>query len=240
MKNSAKAAPSASQKNKANKGAAITFAVALFFFILSFSIGLPIYCRFFYYPHISAYNLVEVSGFSRQQIITAYNELLTYLTVPGAPYASGELTCSPSAVSHFKDCKFLFLLDSAVILISALVLITIFVLRKKGVITSLTLGKFHASFWAAVAVIVIPVVIGSLAAINFDKAFEIFHAVLFPGKENWIFNWDTDQLIWILPQEFFRNCGIFIGAGILTFSGTIIAVNLLRRKKHNAPKGEGK
>jgi integral membrane protein (TIGR01906 family) len=70
--------------------------------------------------------------------------------------------------------------------------------------------------------------VGSLAAINFDKAFEIFHAVLFPGKDNWMFDWSTDQLLWILPQEFFRNCGILIGAGILIFSGTLIAVNLCR------------
>ena len=207
---------------------ATVFAVALFFFILSFSIALPIYCRFFYYPHIEAYDLVEVSGFSRAQIVTAYNELLTYLTVPWIPYQSGEFTCSPDAMSHFDDCKNLFLLDTAVLILSAAVLVLLLVLRKKGKLAPFTLGKFHASFWAAVAVIVIPLVVGSLAAINFDKAFEIFHAVLFPGKDNWMFDWSTDQLLWILPQEFFRNCGILIGAGILIFSGTLIAVSLCR------------
>ena len=48
-------------------------------FILAFSIALPIWLRFFYYLQIDALDIENYSGFTREQIITAYNEVLDYL-----------------------------------------------------------------------------------------------------------------------------------------------------------------
>lgn len=47
--------------------------------------------------------------------------------------------------------------------------------------------------------------VGGLAALDFDRAFVVFHALFFPGKDNWLFDPETDQIITILPQVFFRN-----------------------------------
>ena len=58
-------------------------------------------------------------------------------------------------------------------------------------------------------------IIGGLAALDFDKAFTVFHTLFFPGKSNWYFSWYEDQIIRILPQDFFMNCAILIFASIV-------------------------
>ena len=76
-----------------------------------------------------------------------------------------------------------------------------------------------------------PIILGALVATDFDRAFEIFHAILFPGKDNWIFNSRTDPIILVMPEEFFMNCALFIGVGLVFFSAAIIAVNVILKRR---------
>ena len=97
-----------------NTGLSLLFAAALFLFILSFSISLPIYFRPFYYAHIGALNLAETSGFTAAEIKEAYNAVLDYLTLPGREFSAGVLAFSPDGAAHFADCKVLFNLNAGV------------------------------------------------------------------------------------------------------------------------------
>jgi integral membrane protein (TIGR01906 family) len=72
-------------------------------------------------------------------------------------------------------------------------------------------------------------VVGSLAAVDFDRAFVIFHKIFFPGKSNWLFDYDADQIIRVLPQDFFMNCAILIGAGLILFSGCLLWIGKRRK-----------
>lgn len=187
-----------------------------FIFLLTASIGLPICIRPFYYAHIDALELESVSGFSEAEIREAYDEILDYLTLPGKEFGTGVMAWSEEGRAHFEDCKVLFDLNGALFLGSSVVLLTLFGMRKK--LGPYRIGKHSATFWAAVLALAAPVVIGSLAALNFDRAFVIFHSIFFPGKTNWVFGWNTDQIIRVLPQEFFRNCAILIGVGLVGMS----------------------
>ena len=73
--------------------------------------------------------------------------------------------------------------------------------------------------------------VGALAALDFDRAFVLFHSLFFPGKSNWLFDWRTDPIILALPQEFFRNCAILIGAGLVIFSLSLLIFTGIRDKK---------
>ena len=77
-------------------------------------------------------------------------------------------------------------------------------------------------------------VIGSLAALDFDRAFVVFHALFFPGKDNWIFDPAADQIIWVMPEVFFRNCALLIGALLLAGCGALILWDLLRARRMDA------
>lgn len=202
------------------------FALALVLLILTTSIALPIYCRPFYYAHIHALDL-ERSGFTEAQIRTAYDQVLDYLTLPGREFGTGELAHSAEGAAHFADCKVLFDLNAGVLAASALCVATILVLRRLGKVGSLR----RAAFGAGSAAIMLPLVLGGLMALDFEHAFIIFHHIFFPGKDNWLFDPRTDQIIRVLPQEFFRNCAILIGCGLLVFS---IVIMVLCRKNSRA------
>ena len=189
-------------------------------FLLTVSIGLPIYIRPFYYAHIGAYDLEGLSGYSEAQIREAYDEVLDYLTLPGREFGTGELPHSHEGKAHFEDCKVLFDLNASILIGSAAVLILLFLLRKKC--GPYRLGKHSATFWAAVLSLTAPIMIGCLAALDFDRAFVIFHSIFFPGKTNWVFDWYRDPIIRVLPQDFFRNCAILIGMGLVAMAMGIL------------------
>lgn len=209
-----------------SRAASVLFAVALFFFILAFSVALPIYCRPFYYAHIGALNLPEASGYSEQQIRAAYNEVLDYLTLPAREFSSGDMAFSSEGAAHFADCKVLFDLNVTVLICASVILAVLLVLRKRGRIGALRIGRHSAGFYSAVSAVVLPIIIGILAAIDFDRAFTVFHTIFFPGKDNWLFDPATDEIINVLPEEFFMNCAILIGAGVLVFSAGIIIADI--------------
>jgi integral membrane protein (TIGR01906 family) len=214
-----------------NKIAAIVFAIALFFLILTLSIGLPIYIRPFFYAHIAPLDLEAESGFTRDEIIEAYNDVLDYLTLPGKPFCSGVMRYSEDGAAHFADCKGLFNLNAAVLIGSALTVTVILILYRKKVITSLRLGGVFAGFYGAVAAIAVPSVLGYYAYRNFLDLFTEFHKLLFPDKYNWYFDPETDEIINVLPPQFFMNCAILIGIGIVTLSASVILFSLIRLAK---------
>jgi integral membrane protein (TIGR01906 family) len=220
-------------KNRWEKLPALLLAVAVFCGILTVSIGLPIYIRPFYYAHIEALDLPGVSGFTADQIREAYDEVLDYLTLPGREFGTGVMACSDSAADHFVDCRVLFDLNAGVLLTSLAVILILLVLWRTGRVKSLSLGRYSGAFWGALMAVGLPLVIGALAALDFNRAFVIFHSIFFPGKDNWLFDWYADQIIRVLPQQFFMNCAILIGVGVLTLSLAVLATEFCFKKEND-------
>lgn len=213
--------------------AAIWLAICLFFFILTAAIGLPIYTRPFYYAHIDAMDLPETSGFTEAEIREAYDEMMDYLTLPGKSFGTGVMACSEAAAAHFADCKVLFDLNAIVLMASSASLIALFILRKK--LGPYQLGKRSAAFYSGICAVVLPLILGGLAALNFDRAFVIFHAIFFPGKDNWLFDYYADEIIRVLPQEFFMHCAILIAAGVLVQAVGILIWEFAWASKRRKP-----
>jgi len=221
------------RKDVINKLLTALFIVALVLLLLTFSIGLPIYCRFLYYIQINTLNLTEKTGWSYDVIKTAYDEVLDFCTLAWVTeFSAGALKFSESGAAHFADCKVLFNLNLAVMICSAAVVITLAVLHKFKVVEIVKIKGHAAYFWAAVAAVALPVILLIIIAIvGFDRAFVAFHAVFFPGKSNWIFNARTDEIIKVMPQEFFMNCVIVIAAGLVSASAALILTDVLLRRK---------
>ena len=207
----------------------ILFALALVLFLITAAISLPIYCRWFYYAHIEPMDLSERTGFTPAEIRQAYDQVLDYLTA-GKPFGTGVFPHSAEGAAHFADCKVLFDLNRNVLLLSGGVLLALLLLRKFGKTGPYRLGNRSAAFWAAIFAVILPLVLGGLAALNFDRAFVIFHRIFFPGKTNWFFDWQTDGIILALPQDFFMHCAMLIGGGLLLLS-TLVLLFCRNRKK---------
>ena len=88
-------------------------------------------------------------------------------------------------------------------------------------------------FWGGLLLSAAFAVVTALAAADFDRAFVVFHTIFFPGKDNWIFDPAVDEIILILPQEFFMNCAICIVVVLLVCCACLIITDLAvgRRKK---------
>ena len=220
-----------SERHPLERVLALVLAAAVFFCILTASIGLPIYIRPFYYAHIEALDLPGVSGFTAEQIREAYDQVLDYLTLPDREFGTGIMACSQAAEDHFLDCKVLFDLNAGVLALSAAVILLLTVLKHTRRVGSLILGGRNAAWWGGFCALGLPLVVGSLAALDFNRAFVIFHSIFFPGKDNWIFSWYDDQIIRVLPQQFFMNCAILIGTGILVFSVAVMLANPKRKSR---------
>lgn len=207
------------------------FGVAVALLIISASIALPIYFRPFYYMQINSLEIEEESGFDRETIKEAYDEMITYCTVPFTEFSTGDLKWSEEGAGHFADCKVLFLLDGAVLFISAAAVITLAILAKKGVFKLSRPFGFDATFISAVSVLGFFTLVAALASINFERAFTIFHKIMFPGKTNWLFHPRRDEIILILPMEFFMNCAILIVSAIIISCVTLIVLGIINKRK---------
>ena len=219
------------------------FIALLSVFVITFSIGLPIYCRFFYYIQINTLDLpAEAARYGIEadysQIKAAYDGILDFCTLPNRPFKSGVFSMSESGISHFADCKKLFDLNLALMIVSGAVTLALVLLNRFKVIELCRPLGHRAFLYSAVIALALPVVIGALAALDFDKAFEVFHKIFFPGKDNWTFNPYEDQIITVMPQQFFVNCAIIIGVGLIAFSAALITADLVLRRKEKIADGK--
>ena len=201
--------------------------------IITVSIGLPIYVRPFYYSQIDALNIEQYSGADRETIIEAYDELLDYLTIPGKEFKTGDFKYSESGKSHFEDCKVLFDLNLYALITALKGLGILLILRGNDVFEMLRPFGMNVMFSSGAFTLGGFAIIGGLCAIDFDRAFTVFHKIFFPGKDNWLFNWWEDEIIRILPQDFFMNCAILILVSIVTLCLVSILVGLISKRKTN-------
>ncbi|MBQ4545439.1 MAG: TIGR01906 family membrane protein [Oscillospiraceae bacterium] len=200
-------------------------------FILSLSISIPIYFRQFYYVHIDMLELSEKSGFTENEIRESYNEVLDYLTLPDREFSVGVMRYSDDGKAHFEDCKKLFSLNTSVLLLSATLILLIYIILKMKGLSVPYIKKYPTYFYSGILTLILPAVIGVLFGVNFDFAFTLFHKVLFPGKSNWIFSASKDEIIKVLPEAFFMNCIILVCINILILSAILIISGIYNSKK---------
>lgn len=189
--------------------------------VLTAAIAVPILCRPFYYAHVDAYQLTSY-GWTRDEIYTAYNEMMDYCTGLRPDFSAGPLAFSTSGASHFQDVRGLFLLDLRVFFLCLPLLAALLVVCRRKKLEFYRFCGRGPGFWAAAGLGGLFALIGLLAALDFDRAFVVFHHLFFPGKENWIFDYRTDPIILLLPQDFFRNCAILILGLLLVWCATLI------------------
>ena len=216
-----------------NKLLTTLFGIAVFFFIISFSIALPIYLRFFYYLQIDALSLPKISGYTYEQIKFAYDEVLNYLTLPNMPFGTGVFDYTTSGAEHFADCKVLFDINLIALVLSTITIITILVLSKLKKVSLYKPFNMSVAFISAVSIFALILVVGIFVAVDFSSAFTIFHHIFFPNKDNWMFDPSQMEIILALPEQFFLNCAILIGSSIFVICLSIIIYQLIKRKNLN-------
>ena len=208
------------------KLAKILFILNTALFIISFSISFVILFRPFYYWQIKDLNLVEETGYTYQEIKEAYDDVINYTTL-NKPFKTGKLKYSIEGKDHFKDCQKLFMINFLILGISLIIIVI-----KKIKFNDLKVFKRSIEFWSSILVLSTGLILLITSFIvGFDNCFETFHKIFFPGKDNWVFIASKDEIINILPIEYFMNCVILflIISGFMTF--TIIIKEIYNERK---------
>lgn len=205
----------------------ILTAIATAAALLTGSIAVPIIVRPFYYAHIEPLDLEDKSGLTHEEIVQAYDEVLDYCIGKTDEFSAGVLAFSEDGASHFADCRRLFILDFSVFALSLIVLLVCGLLGRRC--RQRRRPGRGPAFWGAVGTTGALCAAGALAALDFDRAFVVFHSIFFPGKTNWVFYTDADPVILIMPEVFFRNCALLILGTLVAVSALIITADLKKK-----------
>lgn len=209
----------------------VMFLFTPFFFI---SCGTIIPCTFrpFYYWSIGPLRIESSSGYSYSQIKTAFDDVMNFIW-RGAPFKTGDLAFTAEEESHFADCIPLFRLQLILFIVGVVLFVTYYILTWKKVIPSKRFKNLSPVSYGAMLTLLLMAVIGIFAAVNFNLLFEIFHKIFFPGKSNWTFDPNTEQVINILPESFFLECAIFIISVVIILCITSITLGFVFRHRRN-------
>jgi len=218
-------------KNIINKILTIIFIINTSLLILSSSILVPCVDRNLYYIQIDNYEIVDDNNpkYTKESIINAYDELLDFIW-KDTEFKTGNFRYSEDGKDHFIDCKKLFKLDLYIFIITISLFIVFIILDKFKIIKLYKFNKLSPVFYGAIVLLILLLLIGSYAILNFDEAFTIFHKIAFPGKDNWMFDPYYDEIINILPEDYFMSCAAVIGFVLIVETTSFITYSIVKRK----------
>lgn len=84
---------------------------------------------------------------------------------------------------------------------------------------------------AGILTLIVPSICGILVAVNWERAFVLFHEIAF-SNDYWLFDPVTDPVILILPDTFFLHCAVMIL--LLTAAGAAACFFTGVRKEHGS------
>ncbi len=210
-------------KNKILSGLMdVISALVLFLFIVSFSVAVTLNFRPLYYMDIELLGIEERSGIPEEEIRENYDVLIDYNSMfSDEKLEFPTLAMSETGRIHFEEVKVIFVLFQRMALLCGL---------AGAVLVFLHMRKQSYQFWKLTGIftLLIPAVLGAAMAVNWDKAFVIFHKIAF-DNDYWIFDAKTDPVITILPDTFFLHCAAMIL--VLIVVGSLLSFGIYKKMK---------
>lgn len=181
----------------------IFLSIMLMLFIITLAIVFTVFFKQLYYFDIDYLHIDTLSGMSEKVIKENYDILINYQSIfyQGA-LSLPDFTMSASGKIHFQEVKVIFEVIQITMIISGLI---------AGFMTIKRLKEKEYRFFklTGMLTIIIPAMLGFVVALDFDRAFVIFHKIVF-RNDFWIFDYRSDPVIKILPETFFMHCFILI------------------------------
>lgn len=181
----------------------IFLAIMLMIFIISFAVVFTVFFKPLYYFDINYLNIDQISGLDAETIKENYRILINYQSI----FYQGTLNLPDFVISdsgriHFEEVKRIFEAIQVMMVISGLISIPMTIKKIKE-------KEYRFLRLTGLITIIVPTVLGFLAALDFERAFVLFHQIVFRNNY-WIFDYRTDPVITILPETFFMHCFMLI------------------------------
>lgn len=191
------------RKQTKQPGAGIIIGILSTLFFISLGLIITINWKGLYHYDVDHLGISETSGYEKSVIYENYDALIDYCS----PFFKGELSfpslpSSPQGIHHFAEVKNIFVAFYYILFVSLILLIPAvwYQCRKK---------QYIFLKISALTTIILPLFVGGACAINFDRAFYLFHKLFF-RNDDWLFDPLTDPIINLLPSEFFLHCAVAI------------------------------
>lgn len=160
--------------------------------------GLP------YRIDIKALHISEESGFSEDIVIQNYQDAMRFLSpFRNEPFTLTDLKVSPGGAQHFEDTKVLFNGVYVAGLVSLVAVSAILLVKRRK--------NKRFLLTSSITTLAVPLLLSLVVMIDFDAMFLAFHAIFF-NNDLWMFDPRQDEIIKILPAEFFMHCVFVIVA----------------------------
>lgn len=202
----------------------IFLAIMIMIFIISFAVVFTVFFKPLYYFDINYLNIDQISGLDVETIKENYRILINYQSI----FYQGTLNLpdfimSNSGQIHFEEVKRIFEVIQVMMIISGLISILMIIKKIKE-------KEYRFFRLTGLITIIVPAVLGFLVSLDFQRAFVLFHQIVF-RNDYWIFDSRTDPVITILPETFFMHCFMLIIAIVL-----ILAIICLMYYQHQLKK----
>jgi integral membrane protein (TIGR01906 family) len=187
------------------------FCVFLSLFIIGVSILLTVSFKELYYFDINHLDIAINNNLSVNEVKQNYDYMIDYnLGKISGNFNLPTIKSSLEGKIHFQEVKDIVQNVLKVLLVS-------FVISLVGIYISIKNKNINFLNTTSNLVLILPIVVLIPIAINFDKAFILFHEIMF-DNDYWIFDPEKDPIINLLPQEFFFHASLMIIGLILLSS----------------------
>ena len=194
-----------------NKVTNSVFCVFLSLFIIGVSILLTVSFKELYYFDINHLDIAINNNLSVNEVKQNYDYMIDYnLGKISGNFNLPTIKSSLEGKIHFQEVKDIVQNVLKVLLVS-------FVISLVGIYISIKNKNINFLNTTSNLVLILPIVVLIPIAINFDKAFILFHEIMF-DNDYWIFDPEIDPIINLLPQEFFFHASLMIIGLILLSS----------------------
>ncbi len=205
-------------------------ALVLTLTIIGISVVGTLAFRPLYYHDMKTLGIAEYTGLSEAEIRENYDALIDYNMEWKDGYLEfPTLPMSETGRIHFEEVKEIFdIFKYLAVFGSLLGVVGIVVMAKKK--------EYRYLKMTAIVSCGLPAVLGILVALFWDKVFVIFHELFF-NNDYWIFDYRTDPIILLLPDEFFMHCalmifgGVFLGAWVCLVSYSVLTKKAKRNRE---------
>ncbi len=202
---------------KVNPAVSVIVAVCLTLFIFSAAVVIILNMKDLYYLDIVKLNIEEKSGLKVAEIKANYDTLIRYNNL----FYQGALKFPTLAMSkhgeiHFVEVKRIF--DA----LQILCMVTLVGSVSGVIFMKRSRDRLYLKI-TGVALVAVPVILGALAAIDWNNFFVTFHHIFFRNNY-WLFDPIADPVINILPDGYFLHCAV--GILLLIFVSAVVCLIL--------------
>ena len=207
-----------------NKIRAFFFGLVGMLFLISAAVILTLVCKSLYKSDMKSLHLAEETGYSKEEILANYEELIAYNLSPfHKELKFPTFPMSEEARIHFKEVKVIFQGFLYLLAVTLCLLAGIFICCHKK-------KDWLFLKYTGICSIVIPGVCGILIAMNWEKVFVTFHELVF-RNDYWLFDPATDPVILVLPDAYFMHCAVMIIGIVLTGAAVSLLAFQIWKKK---------